>query len=230
MDKEATPVRAGDLRRTDVAWSRGLGRFAVVADARALPGTAAVEITFLDEEGEERERLGADEDVLLGRRGVNAERVIARLCVAEGETAGAWRSGRRADHSFHAGFVLGDGYELVAALGAWTPGGHIRLLPDGGEWPYSFSLADDVGRAMIDYCEGDLGVRVFDEPEGYVRALDIYARGPLATPARRAEHEREVARALRTGSFAGGVGLGGRGAAPDRDAEEAPGARGPGAA
>jgi hypothetical protein len=208
MSKESTPVRAGDLRRTDVAWCRGGGRFAVVSRARALPGTGEVEITFLHEEGEERERLGAEEAVALRRRGVNAERVIERLCVPEGERAGAWRTGRRADHTFHAGFLpLGDGHELVAALGAWTEGGHIRLLPDGGEFPYSFSLADDLGRAMIDYCEGDLGVRVFDEPEGYVRALDVYARGPLETPARRAEHEQNVARALRTGAFPGSVGF-----------------------
>lgn len=188
MSTEPTPVRAGDLRRTDVAWCREGGRFAVVSGLRAIPGTGEVEITFLDGEGEERERCGAAEEVLLKRRGVNAERVIERLCVPPGERAGAWRTERRADHTFHAGFLpLGDGPEFVAALGAWVEGGHIRLLPDGGEFPYSFSLADDLGLAMIDYSEGDIGVRAFDEPEAYIRALDLYARGALES----SEHERK---------------------------------------
>lgn len=192
MSNEPTPVRAGDLRRTDVAWCRGGGRFAVVLRARTLPGAGEVEITFLDEDGEEQECLDPEEEVMLRRRGVDAERVIERLCVPAGERAGAWRTERRADHTLHAGFLpLGDGNELVAALGAWVNGGHIRLLPDGGEFPYSFSLADDLGLAIIDYCEGDLGVRVFDEREGYARALDLYARGPVdGAPGGRAADRR----------------------------------------
>lgn len=206
MDTEPIPVKAADLRRTDVAFCRDRDRFAAVSQLAAIPGSDEVQITFRDKDGEARQRYGADEEVLLRRRGISAERVIERLCVPLGEKAGAWRSERRADHTFHAGFTpLGDGPEFVAELGAWENGGHIRLLPDGGDFPYSFSLADDLGLAMIDYCEGDIGVRVFDEPEAYVRALDLYARGALESAERRSEHERNVARALRIGAFPGSV-------------------------
>ncbi len=208
MATEPIPVKAADLRRTDVAWHREAERFAVVSNLCAVPGTEEVQVSFLGS-GEEEvalQRYRADEEVLLKRRGLNAERVIKRLCVPLGETASAWRSERRADHTFHAGFVLvGDGYEFVGVLGAWENGGHIRLLPDGGQFPYSFSLADDLGRSIIDYCEGDIGVRVLDELEAYVRALDIYSRGEVTSPKRLAEHERAVSHALRTGTFPGSV-------------------------
>jgi hypothetical protein len=207
MATEPIPVKAADLRRTDVAWHREAERFAVVSSVSAVPGTEEVQVTFLSEDEEvARQRYQAQEEVPLKRRGVNAERVIKAFCVPLGEKASAWRSERRADCTFHAGFVLvGDGYEFVGALGAWDNGGHIRLLPDGGQFPYSFSLADDLGRSIIDYCEGDIGVRVFDEFEAYVRALDIYARGEVTSPKRLAEHERAVSRALRTGTFPGSV-------------------------
>jgi hypothetical protein len=205
MTTEPIPVKAADLRRTDVAWHREAERFAVVSSLCAVPGTEEVQVSFLTE-GEEvaQQRYRGEEEVPLKRRGINAERVTKAFCVPLGEKASAWRSERRADHTFHAGFAMvGDGYEFVGALGAWEDGGHIRLLPDGGQWPYSFSLADDLGRSIIEYCEGDVGVRVFDELEAYVRALDIYARGELSDPKRSAEHERTVARALRTGTFPG---------------------------
>jgi hypothetical protein len=205
MDTDPIPVKAADLRRTDVAFCSERDRFAVVSQLTTVPGIAEVEVTFLDKDGEVRQRYRADEGVPLRRRGINAQRVVERLCVPLGERASAWRSERRGDHTFHAGFAALEGPEFVAALGAWENGGHVRLLPDGGEFPYSFSLADDLGLAMIDYCEGDIGVRVFEELEAYVRALDLYAGGPLESPRRRSEHERNVARALRTGSFPGSV-------------------------
>ena len=205
MTTEPIPVKAADLRRTDVAWHREAERFAVVSSLSTVPGTEEVQVSFLTEDEEvAHQRYGGEEEVPLKRRGINAERVIKAFCVPLGEKASAWRSERRADHTFHAGFAMvGDGYEFVGALGAWENGGHIRLLPDGGQFPYSFSLADDLGRSIIEYCEGDVGVRVFDELEAYVRALDVYARGELESPARRSEHERNVARALRTGTFPG---------------------------
>jgi|GEM_PF-1760887 len=207
MASEPISVKAADLRRTDVAWHREAERFAVVSRLCAVPGTGEVQVSFLGEDEElAPQRYRADEEVPLKRRGLNAERMIKRLCVPLGETASAWRSERRAGHTLHAGFVLvDDGYEFVGALGAWENGGHIRLLPDGGQFPYSFSLADDLGRSIIDYCEGDIGVRVFDELETYVRALDIYARGEVTGPERLAEHEAAVARALRTGTLPGSV-------------------------
>ncbi len=107
---------------------------------------------------------------------ITAQRVIDRLCVPEGHKASSWATERCDDHMLHAGFIpSGDGYEFVAALGAFEAGGPIKLLPDGGEFPYSFSLSADAERAMIDYCEGDLAVRVFDSEEAYRAALDVYA-------------------------------------------------------
>jgi hypothetical protein len=206
MATEPIRVKAADLRRTDIAWHREAERFAVVSSLSAVPGTEEVQVSFLTDDEEEvaRQRYRAAEEVPLKRRGLNAERVIKAFCVPLGEKASAWRSERRDDHTFHAGFAMvGDGYEFVGALGAWENGGHIRLLPDGGEFPYSFSLADDLGRSIIEYCEGDVGVRVFDEPEAYLRALDIYARGEVKSPERQAEQDAAVAHALRTGTFPG---------------------------
>lgn len=199
-------VKAEHLRRGDLAWHREGNRFAEVCGLGAVPRSEEVEIRFFDGKAKARQRYRAEEGIPLKRRGVNAARVIERLCVPLGRKAGAWRSERYPDHTFHAGFSpVGDGPEFVAALDAWENGGHIRLLPDGGEFPYSFSLADDLGLAMIDYCEGDVAVRVYDELEEYVRAPDLYARGPLETSKRRSEHERNVVRALHTGTFPGSL-------------------------
>lgn len=108
---------------------------------------------------------------------VTAKKVIEGLCVPEGERAGAWETRRKLGHMFHAGFVMCDGYEFVALLDAWRPRTPIRLLPDGGDWPYSFALGSDAERAMIEYCEGDIGVRVYDTIRAYRDALEKYARG-----------------------------------------------------
>jgi hypothetical protein len=77
-------------------------------------------------------------------------------------------SERRADHTRYTGFVaVGDGSEFAATLGA---NARLRLLPDGGEFPRNYSLADDAERLMIDYREGDIAVCVFDTPEGFAAA------------------------------------------------------------
>lgn len=113
------------------------------------------------------------------QRPVTARRIIDVLCVPEGEKAGAWKSERKDDHVFHAGFVPSmDGPEFVAAVDGWAPGNPIRLLPDGGEWPYSFALAADAEWAMIEYCEGDIGVRVYSTASAYRQALTDYEKGP----------------------------------------------------
>ncbi len=199
-------VKAQGLRRTDIAWHRNREQFAVVSTVTAWPERGEVEVCFLYEGGEVAQVFGLDEEVPLEAAGINAQRIIDRLCVPEGEKASAWETKRYEDHMFHAGFYpVGNGHEFVAALGAWENGGHIRLLPDGGEFPYSFSLAADAELAIIDYCEGDIGVRVYREKETYIRALDLYVRGSLDSEARRREHERLVARALRTRTFPGTV-------------------------
>lgn len=107
--------------------------------------------------------------------GVTAARLIDRLCVPIGQRASAWTSAHEDDHTRHAGFAMvDDGAEFVAALGAWDYRAPIRLLPDGGEWPYSFSLAAACERAIVDYCEGDIAVRVYNTDEGYRAALAEY--------------------------------------------------------
>lgn len=101
---------------------------------------------------------------------VTARRIIDRLCPSE-------RTERHDGYTSHAGHVLlHDGYEFVAAVGGWHPHNPIRLLPDGGNWPYSFALATDDERAMIEYVEGDITVRVYDDEDGYRQALAEYAR------------------------------------------------------
>lgn len=98
---------------------------------------------------------------------VTTQRVIDGLCAS---------SERASDHTVHTGFApSGGGYEFGSALGAWTPGNPIRLLPDGGDWPYAFQLAADAELAMIEYVEGDLFVRVYDDMTAYRRALVRYA-------------------------------------------------------
>lgn len=199
-------VKARDIRRTDVAWHKDRRRYGVVSRTRAWPERGEVQVCFLYDDEEVPQVFAADERVRLKVVGVNAQRVIDRLCVPEGQKAGAWTTERFEDHMFHAGsYPVINGHEFVAALGAWEEGGHVRLLPDGGSFPYSFSLAADMELAMIDYCEGDIGVRVYDDKEPYIRALDIYGRGPLDSDERRAEHEQRVARALRTGTYPGTV-------------------------
>jgi hypothetical protein len=112
---------------------------------------------------------------------VTAQRVIERLCVPEGEKASAWKTERREDHMRHAGFVLvGDGSEFAAAVGGLEPESPIQLIPDGGSFPYSFSLKAEAELAMIDYCEGDIAVRVYDDEAGYLRALAEYEAGVSA--------------------------------------------------
>ena len=216
-DEKVVLVEAKDVRRTDVAWHSDRSRYAVVSRSSRIPVAGKVTIHFLYDDEEIPQALEADEKVRLGAVGINAQRVIDRLCVPEGKKAGAWSTKRFEDHMFHAGFhPLANGHEFVAALSAWEEGGHIRLLPDGGNFPFSFSLAADLELAMIDYCEGDIAVRVYDTREGYVRALDLYARGPLDSEQRRAGHERLVSRALRAGvypgtpEFEGGLGATGK--------------------
>jgi hypothetical protein len=96
---------------------------------------------------------------------VTAQRIIDRLCTSTENRDGYTR---------HVGFIISDGYEFVAALNAWRPFSPIRLLPDGGDWPYSFALAADAERAMIEYTEGDIAVRVYDVIADYRRALAEY--------------------------------------------------------
>ncbi len=113
------------------------------------------------------------------QRPVTAKRIIDVLCVPEGEKAGAWKSERKDDHMFHAGIVPSiDGPEFVAAVGGFAPGNPIRLLPQGGDWPYVFALASDAEQAMILYCEGDIGVRVYDTARAFRRGVAAYEEGP----------------------------------------------------
>lgn len=98
---------------------------------------------------------------------ITAERIATRLCTTHKAGEGV--------EEHRGSFPVGDGYEFVGALDAWDYANPIRLLPDGGSWPYSFMLAADAERATIEYCEGDITVRIYDEQAAYQAALEAYA-------------------------------------------------------
>ena len=95
-----------------------------------------------------------------------ATEMIALLCQPGMESA--WRSERRPDSSFHAGFAAhgGDGYDFMAKLPpSW------QAVPEWGDWPYLIGWRNDLDRAVMTYCEGDLSVEVADDRDGYLRLL-----------------------------------------------------------
>lgn len=80
----------------------------------------------------------------------------------------AWRSERRPDSIFHAGFAAhgGDGYGFMAALPpSWQP------VPEWGDWPYLIGWRNDRDQAVMTYCESDVSVEVADHRDGYLRLL-----------------------------------------------------------
>jgi hypothetical protein len=110
--------------------------------------------------------------------------LIALLCQPGMESA--WRSERRSDSSFHAGFAPpgGDGYDVLAALPAsW------QLVPEWGDWPYLIGWRHNRDRAVMTYCEGDLSVEVADDHDAY---LDLLRRTTADMPA----SEQDAARFL----------------------------------
>jgi hypothetical protein len=91
----------------------------------------------------------------------------------------AWRSERRADTNFNAGFAPpgGDGYSFMAALPrTWI------AVPQWGDWPYLIAWRHDRDRAVLTYCEGDLSVEIADDHTSYVgllrRTTDQIAASP----------------------------------------------------
>lgn len=69
--------------------------------------------------------------------------------------------------------------EIVAG-GRWEQAGEMptpfRLMPEVGSWPLVIFWRNDLERAILSYCEGDLGVEVFDADEPYQRALERLRR------------------------------------------------------
>lgn len=107
----------------------------------------------------------------------SATKMIALLCQPAMESA--WRSERRTDTSFHAGFAPpgGDGYSFIAALPrTWI------AVPQWGDWPYLIGARHDRDRAVLTYCEGDLSVEVADDHDSYVRLLRRTTEQLAATP------------------------------------------------
>ena len=91
---------------------------------------------------------------------VTARRVADRLCWGDPQTLDGY--------TVHTGHVtLGDGPEFVHALGAFQHRGRLRLLSDGGNWPYTLAVASDDERAMIYYVEGDVTVRFYESEDRY---------------------------------------------------------------
>ncbi len=104
------------------------------------------------------------------------QRIAERLCTDRGE---------HDDHRLYTGFVGGDidGYQWAALitgrddlLTAETDDAPIRTLP-GDEWPYLVYAASDSERAVVEYCEGDVAVWIYESDEAYRQALARYAEG-----------------------------------------------------
>jgi len=102
--------------------------------------------------------------------GVTARRVADRLCwgdpqILDGYTVHTGRAG------------VADGPEFVHALGAFQHRGQLRLLSDGGNWPYTLAVAADDEKAMIYYVEGDVTVRFYETEERYRDAIREWEGG-----------------------------------------------------
>jgi hypothetical protein len=52
----------------------------------------------------------------------------------------------------------------------------MRLLSDGGNYPYTLAVAADNERALIYYVEGDVTVRFYDAEDRYRQAVEEWER------------------------------------------------------
>jgi hypothetical protein len=107
----------------------------------------------------------------------SAVKMISLLCQPGRQSA--WRSERRTDTNFHAGFAppASDGYGFMAALPrTWIP------VPQWGDWPYLIGWRHDRDRAVLTYCEGDLAVELADDHASYVRLLRRTTEQIAASP------------------------------------------------
>ena len=116
---------------------------------------------------------------------MTAQQLIDLLCVPVGKKASAWTS-RHDPHSqctIHAGFAgypfADDGYEFQARATSQTdpvlapspqPAG-LSIWPEVGDWPYIVYLRSPTERAIVQYCEGDLAVHVYDTDHAYHAAV-----------------------------------------------------------
>ncbi|MES1193672.1 MAG: hypothetical protein ABUM26_05055 [Solirubrobacterales bacterium] len=109
---------------------------------------------------------------------MSARQLIDMLCVPLGQRASAWSSKRDDEHhrTRHAGFAgypfSDEGYEFMERLvgpdGSYlapTAGQIIRAVPEAGDWPYVIFMWSPSERAVIQYCEGDLMVDIYDTEE-----------------------------------------------------------------
>lgn len=100
---------------------------------------------------------------------VTARRVADRLCWGDPHSLDGYTV-----HTGHA--PLSDGPEFVHALGAFQHSGPMRLLSDGGNYPYTLAVAADNERALIYYVEGDVTVRFYDAEDRYRQAVEEWER------------------------------------------------------
>jgi hypothetical protein len=128
---------------------------------------------------------------------MTAQQLIDTLCVPLGQRASAWSSKRdeekhRTRHAGFAGYPFSDeGYEFMARAvgpdGSYltpAPGQAIRSVPEAGDWPYVIFMWSPSERSVIEYCEGDLMVDVYDTEELCRQAV---ATPSPTTPARSGE-------------------------------------------
>ena len=117
---------------------------------------------------------------------MTAQQLIDLLCVPDGRKASAWTSRRDPDSqcTIHAGFAgypfADDGYEFQARATSQTdpvlmpehqPRGGLSVWPEVGDWPYIVYLRSPDEQAIVQYCEGDLAVHVYDTATAYHAAV-----------------------------------------------------------
>lgn len=99
---------------------------------------------------------------------ITARKVAERLCEPQP---------RDDDTEIHRGsYPIGDGYEFTAGLGGFERDRPLRLMPDGGSWPYVLMLAGDEEKATVYYVEGDITVTFYPTEEAYQAALEEFEK------------------------------------------------------
>jgi hypothetical protein len=89
----------------------------------------------------------------------------------------AWRSERRPNSTFHGGIAPtgGDGYDFMAACLATGASSRVRWLA------YEIGWRNDGDRAVLIYCEGDIGIELVDSLDAYFALLERTTRKMAAS-------------------------------------------------
>jgi hypothetical protein len=120
---------------------------------------------------------------------MTAKQLIALLCEPSGKPTRRDEQDACTVHQGFAGYPFSDdGYAFQARATSQTdpvlapdrqPG--LQIWPDVGDWPYLLYLRSHQERAIVEYCEGDLTVRLYDDQPTYQSAVTrLRAARPVA--------------------------------------------------